>query len=63
MSNSNVQPPHDITPYDCTPGRQWEDFVERLHNLGSGEVNDRGWSVSDHLLTIDELGATGPPAV
>ena len=51
---------YDFTPHDGTPGKSFEDFEDRLLNYLSREVDDRGWSLADHLLEIDEGGANGP---
>ena len=54
---------YDITPHDGTPGKTFEDFEDRLLNYLSSEVDDRGWSLADHLLEIDEGGTNGPAMV
>ena len=51
---------YDITPYDCTPGKAWEDFDDRLLNKCT-RADDRGWSISDHFKGDDEGGPSGPP--
>ena len=49
-----------FTPYDCTPGDDWEKFDSDLLIYCTGELDKRGWSVADHLLGIDEGGPSGP---
>ena len=54
---------HDFEPYDCTPGEAWESFDERFMNWAAGIVDDRGSSVADYILDIDEGGAgAGAPS-
>ena len=48
---------HDFEPYDCTPGEAWDSFDERFMNWAAGIVDDRGSSVADYILDIDEGGA------
>ena len=48
---------HVFEPYDCTPGEKWEAFLERLMNYCTNQVDDRGFSIADHILDIDEGGA------
>ena len=63
MSTSS-KPDYDFTPYDGTPGKAWDDFIQRLRNCAAGDVDDRGWSVADHLADTDEGGgAIGAPAM
>ena len=50
---------YDFTPYDCTPGKPWDDFDARLMNAAS-RADDRGWSFADHLNGVDEGGPLGP---
>ena len=53
---------YDFEPYDCTPGDKWELFKDRFMNYASEQVDDRGWSIADHILDIDEGGgAAGAP--
>ena len=54
------EPRYDFEPYDGTPGEAWEFFDERLQNHLAGETDDRGWSLADYLLGVDEGGAAGP---
>ena len=55
----------DFDDYDGTPGKSWDDFDERLKNYAAGKTDDRGYSVADHLLKIDEGSINGPalPAI
>ena len=48
---------YDITPHDGQSGKSFVEFEERLMNFASGKVDDRGWSLADHLLDQDEGGA------
>ena len=50
---------YSMTPYCGTPAPPWEDFEERMINVAAKRVDDRGWSLADHLLNVDE----GSPAV
>ena len=49
----------DFEPYDCTPGDAFDAFEERLFNNCTA-TDDRGFSLADHLLGIDEGGPAGP---
>ena len=52
---------YDFTPYDCTPGEPWELFsADLLRN--ATKTDDRGWSLADHLLGVDEGGPARPAA-
>ena len=48
---------YNFEPYDCTPGEKWEGFLERLMNYSADQVDDRGFSLEDHILDMDEGGA------
>ena len=50
----------EFTPYDCIPGDGWDAFDQALLIHCTGEVDDRGWSLADHLLGQDEGSAGGP---
>ena len=53
----------DFDPWDGTPGDAYDKFEIRLLNNGS-KTDDRGWSLSDHLLGDDEGGPNiGAPAM
>ena len=56
---SNVDVKYDITSYNGTPGKPWDDFEERLLNALS-KAYDRGWSYADHLLGNNKGSATHP---
>ena len=56
----SVDVKYDFAPHDGTPGKPFDDFEDRLMNFAAGEVDDRGWSLADHLMTLDEGGALGP---
>ena len=64
--SSREKQDYEFTPYDGTPGKAWDDFLVRLRNHAAGDVDDRGWSVADHLADVDEggagVGAPGMPA-
>ena len=51
---------YSTTPYCGTPGPPWEDFEERIIHVAATRVDDRGWSLADHLLAVDE-GSPGVP--
>ena len=57
---ARAEPRLDFSPYDCTPGDGWETFDQNLQNHCSGEVDDRGWSLADYLLSVCEGSANGP---
>ena len=40
--------------YDGTPGKTWDDYAARLKNAAAGEVDERGYSLADHILRVDE---------
>ena len=42
------------------PGEDYDKFEERLLNAGAAQTDDRGYSISDHFLGIDEGSAGGP---
>ena len=48
---------YKFTPWDGTPGLKFEKFEKDLLLVAAGEVDKRGWSLADHLLTVDEGGA------
>ena len=47
---------YKFTPWDGTPGLKFEKFEKDLLLVTAGEVDKRGWSLADHLLTVDEGG-------
>ena len=63
MSTTSVK--YDFEPAQPTPGEDYEKFEERLMNAAAAQADDRGWSLADHFLGVDEGGPTGPafPAV
>ena len=50
---------YDFEPWDGTPGDSYDKYEKRLLNYGS-KTDDRGWSLSDHLMGVDEGGPAGP---
>ena len=50
---------YDFTPYDGTPGEPYEIFEADLLRSAT-KCDDRGWSLADHFLGVDEGGPTGP---
>jgi len=46
-SSSEIR--YEFTPWDGTPGKPFDDYETALLNAGS-RSDDRGWSLSDHLL-------------
>jgi hypothetical protein len=58
-SSSEIR--YEFTPWDGTPGKAFDDDWETaILNAGS-RSDDRGWSLSDHLLGQDEGSVGGPP--
>ena len=57
MASSTVK--YDFEPAQPTPGDDYDKFEERLLNAAAGESDDRGWSLADHMLGIDEGGPAG----
>ena len=51
---------YDFEPANPDPGDDYDKFRERALNAMSTS-DDRGWSLSDHMLGIDEGGPGGPP--
>jgi len=58
-SSSEIR--YEFTPWDCTPGKPFDDYETALLNAGS-RSDDRSWSLPDHLLAQDE-GSAGGPAI
>ena len=52
------EPTYTITPFDGTPGQTFDDFNDAMLNALAEVVDDRGWSLADHVLGQDE----GSPA-
>ena len=52
----------DFEPAQPTPGTDYDKFEERLLNAASGQSDDRGYSLADHMLGLDE-GSPGGPAL
>ena len=50
---------YDITPYNGTPGKEWDLFEERLLNYGA-RSDERGWSLADNFNGVDEGTAAVP---
>ena len=48
------------TPHDGTPGLAWIDFEKALLNVASGRTDDRGYSLADTFMGVDEGGLLGP---
>ena len=47
-----------------TPGKKWEDYDKRLKDYASGKTDDRGYSLADMFMGLDEGGAAaGAPAM
>ena len=59
--SGNVDVKYDFTPYDCTPGEAYERYEQDLLNAGALRADDRGWTLAECILGIDEGGAAGPP--
>ena len=52
---------YDIDPFDGTPGDDYDKFEERLLVFATRKTDDRGYSLADHFLGIDEGSPGGPP--
>ena len=52
---------HDFEPSQPTPGNDYDKFEERLLNAAAAKSDDRGYSLADHMLGIDEGSPGGPP--
>ena len=61
-SSTTTDIKYDFTPANPDPGDDYDKFRERCLNAMS-KAGERGWSLSDHLLGIDEGGALGPAIV
>ena len=57
MTTSNIK--YDFEPAQPTPGEDYDRFNERLLNAATVHSDDRGWSLADHMLGIDEGGPGG----
>ena len=51
---------YKFQPHDGTPGLAYDDFEKRLINCAAGETDDRGYSLADTFLLVDEGSAGGP---
>ena len=58
MASNTVK--YDFEPAQPTPGDDYDKFEERLLNSAAGQSDDRGWSLADHMMGIDEGGPAGP---
>ena len=58
MTTNNIK--YDFEPAQPTPGDDYDRFNERLLNAATVHSDDRGWSLADHMLGIDEGGPSGP---
>ena len=53
---------HDFPPFVGTSGAPFRRWKENLLGHGAGKCDDKGYSVADHLLGIDQGGyAAGAP--
>ena len=50
------QPPLHFAQYDGTPGRKYDDFVMLALNAMAGKMDERGFSLADHIKKTDEGG-------
>ena len=57
-ASTNVN--YDFDPALPSPGEDYDKFEERLLNAGSAQMDDRGYSLADLFLGIDEGSAGGP---
>ena len=46
--------------FNCTPGTPYEAFKVKLMNRAAGDTDDRGYSLADHFLDMDEGGSRTP---
>ena len=58
MSTTTIK--YDFVPAQPAPGEEYEKFEERLMNAAAAKSDDRGWSLADHFLGLDEGGPGGP---
>ena len=49
-----------VAKFDGRPGPTFDVYEEAILNAASGKTDDRGWSLADHLLGVDENGPSGP---
>ena len=58
-SSSTTEVKYDFTPAQPEPGDDYDKWRQRaLNAMASGD--ERGWSLADHVLGIDENGPAGP---
>lgn len=64
MAHARDDVKYKIPPYDGTPGDKYKVHEVNLLNLLSEKVDDRGFSLADHVRGVDEGGAApGAPAI
>ena len=49
-----------VVKFDGRPGATFDVYEETILNVAAGKTDERGWSLADHLLQIDENGPLGP---
>ena len=58
-SSSNTDIKYEFTPAAPEPGDDYDKWRQRaLNAMANGD--ERGWSLADHVLGIDEGGPAGP---
>ena len=45
-----------VAKFDGRPGPTFDVYEEAILNAASGKTDERGWSLADHLLSVDENG-------
>ena len=58
MGSANIDVKYDVVPFDGTPGIEYDNFERRLLDISSGRGDDRGYSLADNLLGVDEGSPT-----
>ena len=59
MSSQTTDIKYDFVPANPDPGDDYDKWRERCLNAFT-KSDDRGWSLADHMLGIDEGGPAGP---
>ena len=52
-----------VAKFDGTAGLTFDVYEEAVLNAAAGRTDDRGWSLADHLLGVDEGGPNGGPGM
>ena len=43
-----------VVKFDGRPGATFDVYEETILNVAAGKTDERGWSLADHLLEVDE---------